>query len=340
MIEISEKQFSLIARDNLVPAYLTIGGIQQEYRVTQIDSSFSGYGGRKFIAELEKVPVSESVEVATKVETKQDKYIIKHIDLKVGDYLLREDFSKLQWSFLQENWKPNVAWYDTRESGMVSKGCIVFSKYPCCTTCIGSSGGEMSVGRRITPDMLLWTPVYKPENIVVTCKCNTLTTSKAPTQPKKDEPELKYIELWMADTSKDMMGVMSGYLTHGKYYDVLSTYSSTFGGLVFKVVTDAGHIAPYGYKWFKPVRLYDEDQSELICRDIEFVEGDYIDKNKWTPEQLIHLSKFYKFYRLATACKKDLPVLVWDIDGEWLSGRAFECTGKEYTYDDIFYSEE
>lgn len=67
MIEISEKQVFLIAQDNLVPAYLTIGGIQQEYRVTQIDSSFSSYEGRKFMAELEKVPMPESVVVATKV---------------------------------------------------------------------------------------------------------------------------------------------------------------------------------------------------------------------------------------------------------------------------------
>lgn len=166
-----------------------------------------------------------------------------------------------------------------------------------------------------------------------------MSESVVPLQPKKEKP-LKYTELWMADTSNDMMGVMSGYLTHGKYYEVLSTHTNHFGGLVFKVVTDDGYIVPYSACWFKPVRLYDEDESELTCRDIEFVEGDYIDKNKWTPEQLIHLSKFYKFYRLATACKKDLPVLVWDIDGEWLSGRAFECTGKEYTYDDIFYSEE
>lgn len=239
MIEISEKQVSLIEQDNLVPAYLTIGGIQQEYRVTQIDSSFSSYEGRKFMAELEKAPMSESV--------------------------------------------------------------VPVQKF-----------GE-------------WYTVGLP-------------------QPKKEKPRLKYTELWMADTLNDMMGVMSGWLTHGKYYEVLSTHTNHFGGLVFKVVTDDGYIAPYGACWFKPVRLYDEDESELICRDIEFKEGDYIDLRKHTPEQIRHIAKFFKFYNL-----KDLlsnletnSFTYWDSDGEFVGTgdiSKFYRRQDEYTYDDIFYSE-
>lgn len=191
-------------------------------------------------------------------------------------------------------------------------------------------------------------PVYNPENIVsafngLPFTCGNIKITVAP-QHKRETP-LKYTELWMADTSKDVMGVMSGYLTHGKYYEVLSTLTNTFGGLTFKVVTDAGYIVPYGACWFKPVRLYDEDEGELICRDIEFVEGDYIDLRKHTPEQIRHIAKFFQFYDLKHLLRnlKNYPFIYWDEDGEFVgTGDVNEWYRRqdEYTYDDIFYSEE
>lgn len=247
MIEISRNQANALVAGNCpVPAYLIINGIQQEYRVTQVEtgrSDFSLYGETpemKFMAELEKVPMSESV--------------------------------------------------------------VPVQKF-----------GE-------------WVTTSIP-------------------QPKKEKPELKYTELWMADTSKDIMGVISGYLTHGRYYEVLSTYSSTFGGLVFKVTNDAGYIAPYRSCWFKPVRLYDEDESELICRDIKFVEGDYIDLRKHTPEQIRHIAKFFQFYNLEDLLHtlENNPFIYWDSDSEFVGTDDINEScwiQDEYTYDDIFYSEE
>lgn len=232
MIEISRNQANALVAGNCpVPAYLTINGIQQEYRVTQVEterSDFSLYGEMpemKFMAELEKVPMSERVVV--------------------------------------------------------------------------------------------------------------------PLQPKKEKPELKYTELWMADTSNDMMGIMSGWLTHGKYYEVLSTHTNHFGGLVFKVVTDAGHITTYGACWFKPVRLYDEDESELICRDIEFKEGDYIDLRKHTPEQIRHIAKFYKFFNVDTLFNSHVTYnyVIYSGNTGWSGHDLVGLNDKEYTYEDIFYSE-
>lgn len=237
-----------------------------------------------------------------------------------------------------------MEWYSSKEEAMTHFNIIrVFDSYEGVR--IGSSSGnDIHISnRRITPDMLLWVPIYNPENIVVTWGDGVIEDFSDVVfipQHKKETP-LKYTELWMADTSKDTMDVMSGYLTHGKYYEVLSTLTNTFGGLTFRVVTDTGHIAPYGACWFKPVRLYDEDESELICRDIKFVEGDYIDLRKHTPEQIRHIAKFYKFWcleglLLSQSCCENV-VRYTNKNGLIGSNRKH---GKEYTYDDIFYSEE
>lgn len=327
MIEISEKQVSVIARDNLVPAYLTIGGIQQEYRVTQIDSSFSGYGGSKFMAELEKVPMSESVvptKVEDKVETKESKLkgykLNPNYTPSAGDHFWVADWNNDEIKELVAM-TPDGWWYNREcklERGFAGEDFLLFSS--------GTFGTA-------TEDDIPW----GSKRIF---KSDILIPVEGVPQPKKEKPELKYTELWIADTSKDVMGVMSGYLTHGKYYEVLSTHSSTFGGLVFKVVTDAGYIAPYGHCWFKPVRLYDEDESELICRDIEFVEGDYIDLRKHTPEQIRHIAKFYPFFDINTLYSHVYEVVMYNTNSEFEGQNCDgDCT-KEYTYNDIFYSEE
>lgn len=148
----------------------------------------------------------------------------------------------------------------------------------------------------------------------------------------------------MADTSKDVMGVMLGWLTHGKLYNVLSS-SFFLGSLQFGVVCDKGCTARFSNGWFKPVRLYDEDESELICRDIEFKGGDYIDLRKHTPEQIRHIAKFFQFYDLKHLLRnlKNYPFIYWDEDGEFVGTddvNEWYRRQDEYTYDDIFYSEE
>lgn len=243
MIEISEKQANaLVAGNYPVPAYLIIDGIQQEYRVTQVEterSNFSLYGETpemKFMAELEKVPMSESV--------------------------------------------------------------VPVQKF-----------GE-------------WVTTSIP-------------------QPKKENPEPKYTELWMADTSNDMLDATMGYLTNGKVYEILSS-SFIQGSQQFEVVCDNGYVYYFHNGWFKPVRLYDEDESELICRDIEFVEGDYIDLRKHTPEQIRHIAKFYKFFNVDTLFNSNVNYkFIIYCGGDGWSGDDYSRSGsKEYTYDDIFYSEE
>lgn len=297
------------------------------------------------MAELEKVPMSERAvptKVEDKVETKEPKLkgykLNPNYTPSAGDHFWVADWNNDEIKELV-SMTPTGWWYNREcklERGFAGEDFLLFGSGTFGT----ATEDDIPWGaRRIFKSDIL-APVYNPENIIITCNGITLTASKVPTQPKKEKPKLKYIELWMADTSNDMLDATMGYLTNGKVYEILSS-SFIQGRQQFEVVCDNGYVYHFHNGWFKPVRLYDEDESELICRDIEFVEGDYIDKDKWTPEQLVHLSKFYKFCRLATACKKDLSFLVWDnVDSEWVSGRDFECTGKEYTYDDIFYSEE
>lgn len=354
MIEISEKQVSLIAQDNLVPAYLTIGGIQQEYRVTQIDSSFSSYKGRKFIAELEKVPMSESV-LPTKVDTKEPKLkgykLNPNYTPSAGDYLHIADWDYGEIEELVAM-TPYSWWYSYESKlkyGFEGYEILLFSGETFGTATTGEV--PWSANHVTKSDILVpveEVQVYSPENVIAAFKgipftCgNTKITEMLP-QPKKGKP-LKYTELWMADTSNDVMGIMSGWLTHGKLYDVLSS-SFFLDSLQFGVVCDKGCTARFSNGWFKSVRLYDEDESELICRDIEFVEGDYIDLRKHTPEQIRHIAKFYPFYDLKHLLRnlKNYPFIYWDEDGEFVGTddvNEWYRRQDEYTYDDIFYSEE
>ena len=88
--------------------------------------------------------------------------------------------------------------------------------------------------------------------------------------------------------------------------------------------------------------FYDEDETLLTCRNIEFQEGDYIDLRKHTPEQIRHIEKFYDVYKLEETLG-EISVegwiyLVWDADNEFVATTSRRDLGyKEYTYDDIFY---
>lgn len=351
MIEISEKQVSVIAQDCIVPVYLTIGGIQQEYRVTQIDSSFDGYCGRRYMAELEKVPMSESVVLPTKVE---DKVEIKEPKLKC--YKLNSNYTPSAGDhFWVADWNndeikelvaltPDGWWYNREcklERGFADEDFMLFSSGTFGT----ATEDDIPWGaRRIFKSDIL-SPVYDPENIVVTCDGITLTCGNTNIteipQTKKEKSELKYTELWMADTSKDMMGATVGYLTNGKVYEILSS-SFIQGRQQFEVVCDNGYVYYFHNGWFKPVHLYDEDESELICRDIEFAEGDYIELRKHTPEQIRHIAKFYKFFNVEQLLESNLWSRVYWNEQDGFTGtlRDTYVLNKEYTYDDIFYSEE
>ena len=184
-------------------------------------------------------------------------------------------------------------------------------------------------------------PVYNPENIVVTwgdVVIEDFSDVVFIPQPKKEKP-LKYTELWMADTSNDTLDTTMGYLTNGEVYDVLSS-SFIRGSQQFEVVCDNGYVCYFHNGWFKPVRLYDEDESELICRDIEFVEGDYIDLRKHTPEQILHIAKFYPFFDINTLYSHVYEVVMYNTTSEFEGQNCDEDCTKEYTYGDIFYSEE
>lgn len=236
---------------------------------------------------------------------------------------------------------PDGWWYNREcklERGFAGEDFLLFSSGTFGT----ATEDDIPWGaRRIFKSDIL-APVYNPENIIITCKGSILTASKVLTQPKKEKP-LKYTELWMADTSNDMMGIMSGWLTHGKLYDVLSS-SFFLDTLQFEVVCDKGYTVRFSDKYFKPVRLYDEDESELIRRDIEFVEGDYIDLRKHTPEQIRHIAKFYNFLDVDDLLihKEYYQLVIFNEDScfDGCSESYIEdCGVKEYTYDDIFYSE-
>lgn len=356
MIEISRNQANALVAGNCpVPAYLTINGIQQEYRVTQVEterSDFSLYGETpemKFMAELEKVPMSEIIvahKVEDKVETKEPKLkgykLNPNYTTSAGDYFWVADWENDEIKELVAM-TPKSWWYNREcklERGFAGEDFLLFSS--------GTFGTAIEDdipwgARRIFKSDIL-APIYNPENIVVTWGDVALDFSDLVfiPQPKKERPELKYTELWMADTSNDMMGVMSGYLTHGKYYDIVAM-SSNFK--IFEVMCDNGIPDAFYHKWFKPVRLYDEDESELICRDIEFAEGDYIDLRKHTPEQIRHIAKYYNFLDVDDLLihKEYYQFVIFNEDGcfDGCSEKyIMDCGVKEYTYDDIFYSEE
>jgi hypothetical protein len=145
-----------------------------------------------------------------------------------------------------------------------------------------------------------------------------------------------YTESWVANLSRDMLDCMSGFLTHGKTYDVIVDENNKY-----VVLNDSSILKGYHHSWFTPVKLYDEDESELVCRDIEFKDGDYIDLRKLTREQIQHIAKFYKFFNL-TRLLEGLPTWVcvyYEYDSFIGTCGTFYTKGREYHFNDIFYHE-
>jgi len=147
-----------------------------------------------------------------------------------------------------------------------------------------------------------------------------------------DEPP--YTESWVANLEGDMLDCLSGILTHGKIYDVtVDEYDK------YVVLNDRGILKGYHHSWFTPVKLYDEDESELVCRDIEFKCGDYLVRSKHTDEQIIHLSKYLTFNDLCGWLQGNWEYLTWNGNSNKFSGYGVKPFGKEYHFNDLFYKE-
>lgn len=105
------------------------------------------------------------------------------------------------------------------------------------------------------------------------------------------QPSPRSKKVYIADLSNDLYDLFTGRLTHDKVYDPI------WQDITHVIVnTDEGNNLLVCKGWFKEVYLYDEDETLLTCRDIEFKEGDYIDLRKHTPEQIQHIAEYYKFY--------------------------------------------
>lgn len=135
----------------------------------------------------------------------------------------------------------------------------------------------------------------------------------------------------------------ASYVTKGAGYTDLTPYIQSY---FITIIDDSGYIREYNRDWFQEVTLYDEDEDDLICRDIEFEEGDYIDFRKHTPDQIRHIAKFYPVYDIeGVLSNSKWHYLFWkantcDITQFDSCQILSRCTGKEYTYDDIFYNED
>jgi len=149
-----------------------------------------------------------------------------------------------------------------------------------------------------------------------------------------------YTESWIANLDGDMLDCLAGHLTHGKTYEVLEDYNgSVYSDRCHVVLNDNGVTTGYHHSWFTPVKLYDEDENELVCRDIEFKSGDYLVRSKHTDEQIIYLSKYLTFYDLCGWLQGSWEYLTWNGGANRFSGYGGKPYGKEYHFNDLFYLE-
>lgn len=227
---------------------------------------------------------------------------------KQGDYLSVEDWAEDEIKWLASN-TPEDWWYNAdlrKEAGFHGRRYLKVCYSTYCTTNI-----LYVTNRRITPDMLLidTSPLLQPSPV-----------------PRK---------ILVADCSKGLYDIVRGILTHNKPYQI-----TTYFGDGYEVFCDDEVIRFFGKCWFKEVLLYDEDEDDLICRDIEFEEGDYIDLRKHSPEQIRHIAKFYPVFELEeTLYRDEWDYLCFDYDKEFSADNYPDEFKVEYTYDDIFYKE-
>ena len=182
---------------------------------------------------------------------------------------------------------------------------------------------RLSVVYKYNPDRFLGTGIISNDVYKMCVKANTAQT----------EPH--YSESWVANLSRDMLDCMSGHLTHGKVYDILENKDECF-----IVVSDKGYEFIAHRSWFTPVKLYDEDETELTCRDIDFEVGDWIDLSKHTPDQIKQVAKSYCFYDVCDLLEDALWTHVHYTGSMWVGNFDLTYnTGKEYHFNDLFYKE-
>lgn len=151
------------------------------------------------------------------------------------------------------------------------------------------------------------------------------------------QPSPRSKKVLVGDKGVDITGLMSGRITDYKVYEALEYLEDDDD--VVTVIDDNGDLLTCHISWFKEIYLYDEDETLLTCRDIEFKVGDYIDLRKHTPEQIRHIAEYYKFYDLNELLDKGS----WDIveldeyDGFIGSYSDSNNLSEEYSYNDIFY---
>lgn len=147
------------------------------------------------------------------------------------------------------------------------------------------------------------------------------------------QPSPRSKKVYVADLSGVIYGIFTGRLTHGKAYDPLCCDDTNI-----VVLTDEGTRLDISKIYFKEVYLYDEDETLLTCRDIEFKEGDYLDLRKHTPEQIRHVAGYYKFYDLNELLDNgSWDIVEWDECCGFVGSHTNTVLSTEYTYDDIFY---
>jgi hypothetical protein len=232
---------------------------------------------------------------------------------KQGDYLSAEDWTDDEIKWLVNN-TPDKWWFDVylrKRTGFNNKSHLKMLNGDYFGT---NSPLVYGCGRRITPEVLLidTSPLLQPSPV-----------------PRK---------MLVADCSNDTYDMIRGVLTHNRPHQIIKDHKGTE---TCGVLCDDEVIHYFSKTWFKEVLLYDEDEDELICRDIEFEEGEYIDLRKHTPDQIRHIAKFYPVYRLEeTLGTSKWEYLRYDRDEEFAAAREWhDSRGKEYTYDDIFYKE-
>lgn len=241
-----------------------------------------------------------------------------------GDYLSAEDWTDDQIEWLATN--TPEGWWNNREwrldVGFGGKSYLEYwrGKFYATANLEGNN-------TRITPDQVLIPFVQLPGVVRQITITATLVWG---------DNEPPYQELWVADFSNEFRYCTRPLaLTHNKSYKAFDA-----DGTNILIIDDNGDKHWYHRTFFKPVKLYDEDESTLICRDIEFEEGDYIDLREHTPYQVRHIAKFYKFYDVDGLLSGYWNYCRFSTAHGFLGTGRYMCTGKEYHYNDIFYSED
>lgn len=129
-------------------------------------------------------------------------------------------------------------------------------------------------------------------------------------------------------------------LTTGRIYTLRGERFVVGSGNQYLVMDDELKECWFHHSHFTVVKLYDEDESELVCRDIDFEVGDWIDLSKHTPDQIKQVANSYCFYDVYGLLEDALWTHVHYAGSMWVGNFDLTYnTGKEYHFHDLFYKE-